>query len=315
MPLIRAMGDVVSGGRLTTNGMPLSSGDNVDDALVEEVAAAEARPADGESSADENLFLLAACYLSEDGNWQEVSKDFDALARAARDLAFEINAIAGSAQPWPLSVELQRTFQGCLSRAQKRNHHVPASAGEENHKQARELLRRVCPPAFALSWGVPPQAVLENGALACRRIAAEADRLLKLSEQSRHGRSGRPGGRRPQAGLNAFLSFCYQWKVPLRQIVRVARPLMPKDQWPGLRKLLEDRIRALPAYKSDHGGRPGSQTSGQTAGTGKRPHKGEFPGLPGSAPLAQSRRQDEHKNTPPKTPGTRRPGNRRRRPD
>ena len=154
------------------------------------------------SALDEALFLLAATCLVEDGPWLEVERDFNAMAAAARDLAFECRDCTDGHRSWCPGEDLQSAFQMALYRLQQRKHSVPNMTGPnddlngtvEEHLQA--LLRKECPPDFDPKWGVLRQPILENGALACRRIAAEARRLQDLAVTARkQGKS--KGGRIP----------------------------------------------------------------------------------------------------------------------
>ena len=202
------------------------------------------------SDLDEALFLLAATCLVEDGPWLEVEQDFNAMAVAARDLAFECRACQGGHRSWCPGEDLQSAFQMALHRLQQRRHSVPNMTGPnddlngtvEEHLQA--LLRKECPPDFDPKWGVLRQPILENGALACRRIAAEARRLQDLAVTARkQGKS--KGGRIPEAGLNRFVECCARWGVPPRQMVRVMTPYMPGLGERKLRELLKRRRRAM----------------------------------------------------------------------
>jgi hypothetical protein len=62
------------------------------------------------SDLDEALFLLAATCLVEDGPWLEVEQDFNAMAVAARDLAFECRACQGGHRSWCPGEDLQCAF-------------------------------------------------------------------------------------------------------------------------------------------------------------------------------------------------------------
>lgn len=209
-----------------------------------------AAPAPNVSALDEALFLLAATCLVEDGPWLKMERDFNAMAVAARDLAFECSACTDGHRSWCPGEDLQSAFQMALHRLQQRRHSVPNMTGPnddlngtvDEHLQA--LLRKECPPVFDPKWGVPRQSILENGALACRRIAAEARRLHARAVAARkQGKS--KGGRIPEAGLNGFVEYCAGWGVPLKQMVRVMTPYMPGLGETKLRELLKRRRRAM----------------------------------------------------------------------
>jgi hypothetical protein len=169
---------------------------------------------------------------SQDGPWLAVKQDFDTMAEAARDLAFEIRALKGGYNPWKIGDDLRGAFQRAVRRLQKSAHTIPV-VREADRKHLEVLLRLECPPAFDPKW-LPWEQDLENWALACRRVAAEASRLIEIAVAARKSKSGvAKKGRLPEVGLNKFVELSSRGGASVDEMashVRLWRPGLTHKQ-------------------------------------------------------------------------------------
>jgi hypothetical protein len=226
--------------------------------------------------------LLAASFLVEDhskGDWLQVAKDFGGMSEAARDLAFECRACQDGSITWCPSDDLQRTFQSALRQLQEGKHVIPNAIGPRNdlngvdsdqdcenatpdeastpqpeqdgpvetsdrdHLEA--LLQLKCPQIFDRTWGIPPQSVLENGAIACRRVAVEARRLHDAAVAARGGQRGTI----PRVGLHKLIAFYDGMNVGPAQIVRELSVYYPRQSEKQIRELVKRTRRTVRGKK------------------------------------------------------------------
>jgi hypothetical protein len=190
-----------------------------------------------------------------------MAADFGAMAVAARDLAFDIRAgqsayggdwsQRSSSHTWGgPSYDKQQAFRVALCRLQERKYVVPRVFGETydvhggDWEHVEALLQFKCPPVPNpvpnRKWILFPQSILENGAIACRRIEVEAKRLHDLAVAARGKR-----GSLPRAGLHRFIVLCDRLNAQPAQIVRALADYLPGQSKEKIRELVKRTRRTV----------------------------------------------------------------------